>query len=436
MQRGTRSSLVLTVLAAGVGPVAAADDIYDITWKLGPNLPEFRKGGCATTLGGKVISVFGMRQPWGEMATMYVYDPATDWWSRGPDGPIGQTYVQGAESGRAFYAIGGRSAPLGGVHPRCFRLEETAGRYVWTRLADLNDARGWAPSVSVDGTLYVFGGAKGGHGPTLRSVEALDTTKPDAAWKKVADIPGASRGWLGAAAVDGQIYVLGGSHFFPPKPAQGPDRKRFDEVWRFDPSTRQWQARRAMPFALAGFDSCVYQDRYIIVVGGAPTVDDFTAEMKRLHAKDPFAKSYYSPFVLVYDTRTDTWRRLPSRLPMPTNDVRVVILDDTLYVLGGENVEPATSNTTPWLHIGRIEAATGREVILRETVDALLLPGRFSTLSSTRDNLHELVAGPEGARVLDIFTYLRKPAGSRYLDFVGEAPVDVARRLYRARWHR
>ena len=86
-----------------------------------------------------------------------------------------------------------------------------------------------------------------------------------------------------------------------------------------------------------------------------------------------------------------------------------------------------------------VEAAvtgSGREVILRETVDALLVPGRFSTLSSTRDNLHELVAGPEGARVLDIFTFLRKPAGSRYLEFVGEAPVDAARRLYRARWNR
>jgi len=46
-------------------------EIADITWELGPNLPEFRKGGCVTVLDGKVISVFGMRQPWGEMATMY-----------------------------------------------------------------------------------------------------------------------------------------------------------------------------------------------------------------------------------------------------------------------------------------------------------------------------------------------------------------------------
>lgn len=81
------------------------------------------------------------------------------------------------------------------------------------------------------------------------------------------------------------------------------------------------------------------------------------------------------------------------------------------------------------------ENESGEEVLVRETMDALLMPGRFSNLSSTRDNLHELVAGPEGARVLDIFTYLKRPAGSRYLDFVGEAPVDAERRLYRARWH-
>ena len=53
-------------------PVAC--DIADITWQLGPNMPEFRKGGCATVLDGKVISVFGMRQPWGEMSTMYLFD--------------------------------------------------------------------------------------------------------------------------------------------------------------------------------------------------------------------------------------------------------------------------------------------------------------------------------------------------------------------------
>jgi len=44
--------------------VVFAGEIVDIQWERGPNLPEFRKGGCATAMNGKVISVFGMRQPW------------------------------------------------------------------------------------------------------------------------------------------------------------------------------------------------------------------------------------------------------------------------------------------------------------------------------------------------------------------------------------
>ena len=62
--------------------------VVDITWTLGPNLPEFRKEGCTTVLDGRLISVFGMRQPWGEMATMYIFNPQVNWWQRGPIGQI------------------------------------------------------------------------------------------------------------------------------------------------------------------------------------------------------------------------------------------------------------------------------------------------------------------------------------------------------------
>ncbi|NIA14774.1 MAG: hypothetical protein GWP08_11920 [Nitrospiraceae bacterium] len=344
MKRFTTSFLALFTISS----VMFAGEIVDIEWKLGPNLPEFRKGGCATAMDGKVISVFGMRQPWGEMATMYVYDPATDWWSRGVDGPAGQTYVQGTECGGAFYAIGGRQ---GKVRVECYRLSAGGDSYSWHETASLNDARGWAPSATLGSRLFVFGGAKSGRGPTLSSVEMLDTSDTDAAWKKVSDIPGLSRGWLGAAAAGGKIYVIGGSHFFDPKPEKGPDRQRLAEVLEFDPETCEWETKSP---PLAGMDTCVYEDRYIIVVGGAPSVEDFTPELRKAYEATDRYPSYYCPFVLVYDTQTDQWRTLPSPLPVPTNDVRVVLIDKKLYVLGGENVEPATSNTTAWFRIGNI----------------------------------------------------------------------------------
>lgn len=75
----------------------------------------------------------------------------------------------------------------------------------------------------------------------------------------------------------------------------------------------------------------------------------------------------------------------------------------------------------------------GRSFEIRETRDDLLLPGRFSTLGRRRENVHELVAGPEGARVLDFFTYYAADARSYYLE-VGAKPRDPQRRIYEAAW--
>ncbi len=350
--------LVLITILATAAPASANDErapeISDITWRLGPNLPEFRKGGCATMLGEQLVSVFGMRQPWGEMETMYLFDPREALWRRGPSGPLGQTYVQGTEYKGAFYAIGGRSAPQGGVHRQCYRLQFDGHQYQWDRAANLVEARAWAPSAAIGSRLFVFGGAKSGRGPTMGSVEMLDLAGEEPKWEKFADIPGPSRGWSAAAAAGGKLYLMGGSHFFEPKPQAGADREKFADTWQLDPDTGSWQPKKALPYRVSGMDCCVYKDRYIIVVGGAVETADFSSEMLAQQQQDRFHKSYYCPFVVVYDTATDSWHRLPTRLPMPTNDIRVVIAGNTLYAIGGENIEPATSNTTPWLRVGQI----------------------------------------------------------------------------------
>jgi N-acetylneuraminic acid mutarotase len=330
-------------------------EISDIKWKLGSNLPEFRKGGCLTVFNGKVISVFGMRQPWGEMNTMYIYDPKTDLWSKGPNGPIGQTYVQGIEYKGDFYSPGGRSASQGGVHNLCYRLQFKNGQYTWNQIASMKEAHAWAPSASAGDKIFIFGGAKKGHGPTMGSVEMIDFQESSPQWKIISTIPGKTRGWSGAVAVKGIIYLIGGTHFYEPDTGSGEDRKRLNEVLKFNPETYEWEKKFNIPFSLAGFDTVVYKDRYIIVVGGCPNYADFTEKLNSEQQKDRFYKSYYSPFILVYDTLNDNWHKIPSRLPVPTNDIRVVLIGNKLYALGGENIEPATSNTTPWLRIGEIQ---------------------------------------------------------------------------------
>ena len=75
----------------------------------------------------------------------------------------------------------------------------------------------------------------------------------------------------------------------------------------------------------------------------------------------------------------------------------------------------------------------GETFQIRQTRDDVLLPGRFSSLGTTRENVHDLVAGPEGATVLDVFTFLRAGARSYFMD-VEPTPRDAERRIYDAAW--
>ena len=70
---------------------------------------------------------------------------------------------------------------------------------------------------------------------------------------------------------------------------------------------------------------------------------------------------------------------------------------------------------------------------IRETRDDLITPGRFSSLGRTRDNIHDLVAGKDGARVLDVFTFFARNATSRYLE-LDDKPRDKEARIYDATW--
>lgn len=68
---------------------------------------------------------------------------------------------------------------------------------------------------------------------------------------------------------------------------------------------------------------------------------------------------------------------------------------------------------------------------IRETTRSLVTAGRVSTLSRKRDNIHEVVAGKDGARLIDVFTYFSKEARSRYLEY-DDKPHGKEKRLYRA----
>jgi hypothetical protein len=72
--------------------------------------------------------------------------------------------------------------------------------------------------------------------------------------------------------------------------------------------------------------------------------------------------------------------------------------------------------------------------LIRETQDGVLRPGRVtSMMTTTRDNVHELHAGKEGATGLDIFTRMGPAEGFALLS-VRSKPKDEGTRTYEAVW--
>jgi hypothetical protein len=76
---------------------------------------------------------------------------------------------------------------------------------------------------------------------------------------------------------------------------------------------------------------------------------------------------------------------------------------------------------------------TEASFLVRRTGARLLRRGGTASLARDRDNLHELVAGPSGCRLLDCFTYFEAGAGSHEL-VLDRDPVAGGEGLFRAAW--
>ncbi len=328
--------------------------IKDITWRLGAPFPELRKGCSLGAFEGKPISAGGMRHPWRESETTYQYDPKADKWLALPDLPRGRVYMDGVTPPDAFYVVGGRRA--GQTLAEVTRLTRQDGRCRWADAKPMSVDRGWAAMDTWKTCIIVAGGNgfRKGQPPftektTRHAVELFDTAHPEKGWTRLPDIPGHPRGWVAGAVVGDAFYLFGGLYF---RTVEGKRQNhRLGETLRVDLKTRTWSRRADLPYALSGHDAVGYADRYVIIVGGAP---DWSAEQNKAYGRVP---NEYSNRVLVYDTKRDRFEMLPSPMPHGTNDIRVVRIGQTLYALGGENVDKTTSNTTKFLRIGKIVTA-------------------------------------------------------------------------------
>lgn len=231
----------------------------------------------------------------------------------------------------------------------------------WSELPRMAVRRSEMPAVVLDGKIYIAGGFgnPGSDRGTLvypeRQSRALEVFEPASGdWERRADMPG-GRHHLQAAALDGRLYVLGGSGICP-------EACGFKNTfWVYDPQQDAWQELPPMPVELSS-GAAVGLDGQLYLFGGVPgdgqsllRFDPGTAEWQTLaqlnQPREHIAAVAYQGRIYVfggrwredltsmeiYDPAADTWTLGPDMRTARAGHAAAVV-GDRIYVLGGETI--------------------------------------------------------------------------------------------------
>ncbi|HTS82343.1 MAG TPA: kelch repeat-containing protein, partial [Myxococcaceae bacterium] len=177
----------------------------------------------------------------------FVYDPASNAWTRLADMPEGVTHAGAATDGTDVYYAGGFPEDAS----RTFQIFGT--KHVWRyrvatdtyeAMPDLPDFRGAGALQYLDGKLHFFGGESFGQAADTPEHWVLDLAGGETTWVPAAPmLLGRARNHLGSTVYRGKIYAVGGQHGHDEGLVETP----LTDV--YDPATDTWTPLADMPLA-------------------------------------------------------------------------------------------------------------------------------------------------------------------------------------------
>jgi N-acetylneuraminic acid mutarotase len=186
--------------------------IYDPdadAWSAGASMPAgTERGAGGVTAHGGFVYVFGGSEA-ASSARASRYDVARDTWEELPDVPAPLDHLAAVTIGDEIFIVGGRTNGLRNVTAQLLAFDPASRSYA--ERAPMPTARGGFAVSVVDGKLIVAGG-EGNPAPDTAGVfpqtEAYDPVTDD--WKSLLEMRTPRHG-MGAAGVDGAMYVPGGA---------------------------------------------------------------------------------------------------------------------------------------------------------------------------------------------------------------------------------
>jgi non-specific serine/threonine protein kinase len=269
-------------------------------WALRPPMPTMRLEMASAVVGDRVVVIGGLDGDGGTLATVEVYDAATDTWTSGPEHPVPIHHPMAAALDGALYVAGG-FGPGGAATRRVHRL----GPAGWEPVARLPLARAAGVMVALGGRLLLAGGVDL-EGDVAREMLAYDPGSD--AWS-VLDGPPTPREHLGGAVVDGRFLTVGGRVA----------RQHLGNVEAWDPVTAAWQQLPDLPTPRAGLGVTATCDGGLVAIGGEDIRGVADGTFPHVEAWDPVA-GMWSP-----------WQPLPAG----RHGVAVASVGPIVLVIGG-----------------------------------------------------------------------------------------------------
>ena len=187
----------------------------------------------------------------------------------------------------------------------------------WIRKTDMPTPRFSLAVSAVNGKLYAIGGMDLDGNNNLKSLSVVEEYDPKTDnWVRKQDMP-TSRWFLGASAIDGKIYAIGG----------GTLGALYRTVEEYDPSTDKWNRKADMPTARDAFSTCVVNG--IIYAIGGWAVGELSATN-----------------VEAYDPKTDTWT-IKANMLTRRQGLATVVVDGKIYAIGGLSKGAVIADVNP-----------------------------------------------------------------------------------------
>ena len=296
-------SMILILFGMGLFIIPSGGPAQELFLEKAP-MPTAREALCTALIDGKIYAIGGRKNESAFLSKVEVYDPATDTWdtTRTPMPTARCAMGCGIVDGK-IYVIGGWDSSSLSTVEMYDPVSDT-----WEKKTDMSAPRGFGAARAVNGKIYVIGGSKLNTTiwSGLNTVEEYDPATDT--WTSKSDMP--TRRWSpGTSVVDGKIYIIGGNVGFP---------SISNAVEVYDPVTDTWSEKTPMPTRRYGISTSFVNGK-IFVFGG----------WHLCSVGWPMYK-----IVEVYDVNSDTWTQRTD-MPFEIGLMSAETLNGKIYLIGG-----------------------------------------------------------------------------------------------------